>query len=77
MVVVLAVSRSRALRIAAVIIAVSVAASRVLALRHWPSDVLMSATLGGVIGLFVAGASGEAREGEGAASAGATGEGIR
>ena len=28
----------------------------VLALRHWPSDVLMSATLGTIVGLVVVGA---------------------
>jgi membrane-associated phospholipid phosphatase len=62
MVVILVAARSRALKVTAVVVAVSVAAARVLALRHWPSDVLMSATLGTVIGLFVGGASRPARE---------------
>lgn len=56
-VVILHGSRSRALRIVALLLACSVGAARVLALRHWPSDVLMSAMLGSVIGLFVAGAA--------------------
>lgn len=68
MVVVVHGTRSRALRVAAVAVALSVAASRVLAFRHWPSDVVMSATLGSVVGLFVAGAEGEAAE-EGAGEA--------
>ncbi|MGK2860005.1 MAG: phosphatase PAP2 family protein [Thermoanaerobaculia bacterium] len=55
-VVILAGSRSQALRTAALLLAFSVGATRVLALRHWPSDVLMSAVLGSVVGLFVAGA---------------------
>ncbi|MBI2213958.1 MAG: phosphatase PAP2 family protein [Acidobacteria bacterium] len=46
-------ARSRALRVVALLLAASVAAARILALRHWPSDVLMSATLGSVIGLLV------------------------
>lgn len=64
MVVILVGARSRALKVAAIVIAVSVAVARVLALRHWPSDVLMSATLGTVIGLFVGGASFGAHEDE-------------
>ncbi|MCM2313982.1 MAG: phosphatase PAP2 family protein [Thermoanaerobaculia bacterium] len=57
MVVILAGARSRALRIVAVILAVSVAVARVLALRHWPSDVLMSATLGSLVGLLAGNAA--------------------
>ncbi len=55
-VVILLGAKSRALRVAAVLLACSVGATRVLALRHWPSDVLMSAVLGGVVGMFVASA---------------------
>lgn len=57
MVVILVGARSRALRLVAVILAVSVAVARVLALRHWPSDVLMSATLGSVAGLLAGNAA--------------------
>jgi undecaprenyl-diphosphatase len=64
MVVILAGSRSRALRAAAVVIALSVAAARVLAFRHWPSDVLMSATLGSVVGYFVGEAAFASRDEE-------------
>jgi len=39
-------SRSMPLRICAVILAIFVAASRVLAFRHWPSDVAASAAIG-------------------------------
>ncbi len=46
MVVILVGARSRALRIVAVLLAVSVAVARVLALRHWPSDVLAGWALG-------------------------------
>lgn len=51
--VVLAASRSTGLRVVMLLAAVSIAATRVVALRHWPSDVLVSAILGGAIGLFV------------------------
>jgi membrane-associated phospholipid phosphatase len=37
---------SRPLRVAAVLLAIGVAASRVLAFRHWPSDVAASAAIG-------------------------------
>lgn len=62
MVVILVGARSRALRIVAVILAVSVAVARVLALRHWPSDVLMSATLGSLVGLLAGNAAFESRD---------------
>ena len=39
-------SPSRALRVFAVCIAIAVAAARVLAFRHWPSDVTASASVG-------------------------------
>ncbi len=39
-------ARSRSLRIAAAILAIGVAVSRVLAFRHWPSDVTASAAIG-------------------------------
>lgn len=39
-------SRSMPLRIFAAILAIAVAASRVLAFRHWPSDVVASAAIG-------------------------------
>jgi len=64
MVVIVVGARSRFLRIAALVVAASVAVARVLALRHWPSDVLMSATLGTIIGLFVVGAIVPAGDGE-------------
>lgn len=57
MVVILLGARSRALRTASLLLAVSIAVARVLALRHWPSDVLMSAALGSVVGLLVGGAA--------------------
>ncbi|MFA6956369.1 MAG: phosphatase PAP2 family protein [Thermoanaerobaculia bacterium] len=64
MVVILVGARSRFLRVAAVVVAISVAAARVLALRHWPSDVLMSATLGTIVGLFVGAAIVPSRDDE-------------
>jgi len=39
-------SPSRALRIAAVLIAAAVGLSRILAFRHWTSDVVASAAVG-------------------------------
>jgi undecaprenyl-diphosphatase len=39
-------SRSRSMRIVTIILAVAIGASRVLAFRHWPSDVLASAIAG-------------------------------
>jgi len=39
-------SRSRPLRIVAIILAAAIGLSRVLAFRHWPSDVVASAALG-------------------------------
>ena len=58
MVVIVNGSKSRALRVAAVVVACSIGAARVIALRHWPSDVLMSAALGSAVGLLGAGAMG-------------------
>jgi membrane-associated phospholipid phosphatase len=45
-------ARSRPLRAAAMILACSVALSRVLAFRHWPSDVVASAMIGMMAGWF-------------------------
>jgi membrane-associated phospholipid phosphatase len=45
-------SRSPWLRATALAMAVSIAATRVIALRHWPSDVAVSAVIGGLLGLF-------------------------
>ena len=42
-------SPSRALRIAAMLVAVAVGLSRILAFRHWTSDVVASATLGLIV----------------------------
>lgn len=39
-------ARSTALRVAAALLAIAVAVSRVLAFRHWPSDVVASAAIG-------------------------------
>ena len=39
-------SRSGAMRVIALVVACGVAAARVLAFRHWPSDVLASALIG-------------------------------
>lgn len=45
-------SRSPALRIISMVLAILVAASRVLSFRHWPSDVFASALLGLLFGWF-------------------------
>jgi undecaprenyl-diphosphatase len=45
-------SRSKALRGVMLLAAISIATTRVVALRHWPSDVLVSAILGAAIGFF-------------------------
>lgn len=45
-------SRSLPLRIIATLLATGVAVSRVLAFRHWPSDVLASALIGLLLGWF-------------------------
>lgn len=45
-------SRSQGLRTLAMLIATSIAASRVMAFRHWPSDVLTSAVIGLLMGWF-------------------------
>lgn len=45
-------TESRLLRIIAFVIATAVAVSRVLAYRHWPSDVVASAMLGTLFGWF-------------------------
>jgi len=45
-------SRSQGLRTLALLIATSIGASRVMAFRHWPSDVLTSAVIGLLIGWF-------------------------
>ncbi len=45
-------SRSWPFRIAALILASSVASSRVVAFRHWPSDVVASASLAMMLGWF-------------------------
>lgn len=39
-------SRSNALRVGAILLALAVAVSRILAFRHWPSDVIASAAIG-------------------------------
>ena len=39
-------ARSKGLRVAAALLAIGVAVSRVLAFRHWPSDVIASALIG-------------------------------
>lgn len=46
-------SRSQALRTLALLVATSIAASRVMAFRHWPSDVLTSAVIGLLMGWFL------------------------
>jgi membrane-associated phospholipid phosphatase len=46
-------SPSRTMRIAAFLLALSVAVSRVLAFRHWTSDVLASAAIGMIIAAVV------------------------
>lgn len=45
-------SRSQGLRTLAMLVATSIAASRVMAFRHWPSDVLTSAVIGLLSGWF-------------------------
>lgn len=57
-------SRSRALRFVAFAVACGVAASRVMAFRHWPSDVAASALLGTWIGWFFSTAIVKERKGE-------------
>jgi membrane-associated phospholipid phosphatase len=42
-------SPSRALRVAAMLVAVAIGLSRILAFRHWTSDVVASATLGLIV----------------------------
>ncbi len=46
-------SPSRAMRVAAFLLALSVAVSRVLAFRHWTSDVLASAAIGMILAAIV------------------------
>ena len=45
-------AESRLLKIVAVLLAISVGVSRILAYRHWPSDVIASALLGSFFGWF-------------------------
>lgn len=45
-------ARETWLRVVAAVLAIGVAASRVFAFRHWPSDVIASALLGTVMGWF-------------------------
>jgi len=45
-------AESRVLRVAAALIAIAIGVSRVLAYRHWPSDVVASALLGSFFGWF-------------------------
>lgn len=57
-------SRSQGLRTLAMLVATSIAASRVMAFRHWPSDVLTSAVIGLLMGwFFVWSTDGEEPEG--------------
>lgn len=48
---VVAGSRSWPLRVVVLVVSTSIAATRVIALRHWPSDVLVSAIIGLALGL--------------------------
>jgi membrane-associated phospholipid phosphatase len=52
--VLMAGSSSRGLRWVATLLAVAIGASRILAFRHWPSDVLASALIGLALGWFFA-----------------------
>lgn len=45
-------SRNMALRLFAIVLAIGVSLSRILAFRHWPSDVLTSAIIGSVFAWF-------------------------
>ena len=45
-------AESRLLRVVAIVLAMAIAVSRVLAYRHWPSDVVASAFLGLLFGWF-------------------------
>ena len=54
-------ARSRVLRVVALVLAVAVGLSRILAFRHWPSDVTASAVIGLVTAWLVVKAMGEDR----------------
>jgi hypothetical protein len=65
-------TRSRGVKVVAIAIALAVAVARVVALRHWPSDVVAAALIGSAAGWFFATALGESGAGYASISANET-----